>query len=59
MIEFDGVPIRTSEEFLMRVRRALPYSTVKLTVMRPGEPKATGSEARNSSEDGQAIIWRV
>ena len=34
---FDGVPIRTSEEFLMRVRRALPYSTVKLTVMRPGE----------------------
>ena len=28
--EFDGVPIRTSEEFLMRVRRALPYSTVKL-----------------------------
>jgi predicted metalloprotease with PDZ domain len=34
---FDGVPIRTSEEFLMRVRRALPYSTVKLTVMRKGE----------------------
>ncbi len=34
---FDGVPIRTSEEFLMRVRRSLPYSTVKLTVMRPGE----------------------
>lgn len=35
--EFDGVPIRTSEEFLMRVRRALPYSTVKLVVMRKGE----------------------
>ena len=35
--EFDGVPIRTSEEFLMRVRRALPYSTVKLVVMRRGE----------------------
>ena len=35
--EFDGVPIRTSDEFLMRVRRALPYSTVKLTVMRMGE----------------------
>ena len=34
---FDGVPIRTSEEFLMRVRRSLPYSTVKLTIMRPGE----------------------
>ncbi len=37
VIEFDGVPIRTSEEFLMRVRRALPYSTVKLTVVRPPE----------------------
>jgi len=35
--EFDGVPIRTSEEFKMRVRRALPYSTVKLVVMRGGE----------------------
>lgn len=33
---FDGVPIRTSDELLMRVRRALPYSTVTLTVMRPG-----------------------
>ncbi len=37
VIEFDGVPIRTSEEFLMRVRRAIPYSTVKLVVMRPPE----------------------
>ena len=40
--EFDGVPIRTPEEFLMRVRRAMPYSTVKLVVMRnktaPPEP---------------------
>jgi PDZ domain-containing protein len=35
--EFDGVPIRTSQEFLMRVRRALPYTTVKLVVMRKGE----------------------
>ena len=34
VIEFDGVPIRTTDEFLMRVRRALPYSTVKLVVMR-------------------------
>lgn len=33
---FDGVPIRTSDEFLMRVRRALPYSTVKLSVVRKG-----------------------
>lgn len=39
VIEFDGVPIRHEQEFLMRVRRALPYSTVKLVVMRPkGEP---------------------
>lgn len=34
VIEFDGVPIRTSGEFLMRVRRALPYSTVNLVIMR-------------------------
>jgi membrane-associated protease RseP (regulator of RpoE activity) len=32
--ELDGIPIRTPDEFLMRVRRALPYSTVKLVVMR-------------------------
>jgi S1-C subfamily serine protease len=39
VVEFDGVPIRHQEEFLMRVRRALPYSTVKVVVMRPkGEP---------------------
>jgi S1-C subfamily serine protease len=39
VIEVEGVPIRTDKEFLMRVRRALPYSTVKLVVMRPkGEP---------------------
>ena len=41
--EFDGVPIRHEQEFLMRVRRALPYSTVKVVVMRPkGEPPAEG-----------------
>ena len=34
VIEFDGVPIRTPDEFLMRVRRALPYSTVNVVVMR-------------------------
>lgn len=33
---FDGVPIRTSDELLMRVRRALPYSTVTLTIFRKG-----------------------
>lgn len=38
VIEFDGVPIRTSDEFLMRVRRALPYSTVKLVVLRGPQP---------------------
>lgn len=37
VIEFDGVPIRTSDEFLSRVRRAVPYSTVKVVVMRNGE----------------------
>lgn len=37
VIEFDGVPIRTEDEFLMRVRRALPYTTVNLVVMRAGE----------------------
>ena len=34
VIEFDGVPIRTEDEFLMRVRRALPYSMVNVVVMR-------------------------
>ena len=34
VVEFDGVPIRTPDEFLMRVRRALPYSTVNVVVMR-------------------------
>ncbi len=37
VIEFDGIPIRTPEELLSRVRRALPYSTVKLVVMRGEE----------------------
>jgi serine protease Do len=34
---FDGVPIRTSDELLMRVRRSLPYSTVTLSIVRQGE----------------------
>ena len=34
VIEFDGVPIRNRGEFLMRVRRAQPYSTVKVVVVR-------------------------
>lgn len=38
VIEFDGVPIRTPDEFLSRVKRAIPYSTVDVVVMR-GEEK--------------------
>jgi len=37
VIEFDGIPIRTPEEFRWRVLRALPYSTIKLVVIRGGE----------------------
>jgi S1-C subfamily serine protease len=37
VVEFDGVPIRTPEEFKSRVQRALPYSTIKLIVMRGEE----------------------
>lgn len=37
VIEFDGVPIRTSDELSWRIRRALPYSTVKVVVMRGTE----------------------
>lgn len=37
VIEFDGIPIRTGEELLMRVNRATPYSTIKLVVMRGPE----------------------
>jgi S1-C subfamily serine protease len=49
VIEFDGVPIRTNKEFLMRVRRALPYTTVKLVVMRPKvEP---GAEIDTSEDE--------
>lgn len=39
VIEFDKIPIRTRKEFLMRVRRALPYSTVNVVVMRGEEGK--------------------
>jgi len=34
IIEFDKAPIRTTEEFKSRVNRALPYSTVKVVLMR-------------------------
>jgi S1-C subfamily serine protease len=38
VIEFNGTPIRTEDELSMRVRRAVPYSTITLVVMR-GEEK--------------------
>jgi predicted metalloprotease with PDZ domain len=34
VVAFDGIPIRTAEEFNMRIRRAHPESIVKITVMR-------------------------
>lgn len=37
IIEFDGAPIRTPEELGSRVTRALPYSTVKVVLMRGAE----------------------
>lgn len=37
VISFAGIPIRTTDEFLARVRRALPYSTVKVAIIRNGE----------------------
>jgi membrane-associated protease RseP (regulator of RpoE activity) len=37
VIEFSGTPIRTPEELRARVRRALPYETVTVVVMRGGE----------------------
>lgn len=38
--EFDGVPIRTTEELVFRVRRAVPYSTVKVVLFRGGQQLA-------------------
>ncbi|MFY9618692.1 MAG: PDZ domain-containing protein [Pyrinomonadaceae bacterium] len=35
--EFDGTPIRTVRELVSRVRRALPYSTVKVKLIRGTE----------------------
>jgi predicted metalloprotease with PDZ domain len=37
VIEFDGIPIRTPEELTSRIRRAVPYSTVTIVVMRGTE----------------------
>jgi S1-C subfamily serine protease len=35
--DFDKVPIRTSDELLSRVRRAIPRSTVEVVVLRGDE----------------------
>src|SRR6185503_15577133 len=35
--DFDNIPIRTSDEFYMRVRRTIPYTTVNITVLREGK----------------------
>ncbi|HXI23383.1 MAG TPA: PDZ domain-containing protein [Pyrinomonadaceae bacterium] len=35
--DFDNVPIRTSEELLARVRRAIPYKTIELGIIRDGQ----------------------
>jgi S1-C subfamily serine protease len=37
VIEFDKIPIRTPEELTLRVRRAKPYETVDVVVIRNGE----------------------
>lgn len=35
--DFDNIPIRTPEEFLMRVRRTIPYTTVNIALLRDGQ----------------------
>ena len=37
VIQFGDTPIRTPEEFLSRVRRAIPYSTVNVEIIRANE----------------------
>jgi len=37
IIEFDGIPIRTTDELNARVPRAIPYETVDVVVMRGAE----------------------
>ena len=39
IVQFNDTPIRTEQEFRMRVRRALPYSIVKLVIYRGEEGK--------------------
>lgn len=35
--DYDDVPIRTPEEFLMRVRRTFPHTKVNITLLRDGQ----------------------
>jgi membrane-associated protease RseP (regulator of RpoE activity) len=35
--DFDNIPIRTSDEFYMRVRRTIPKTTVNITLLRDGQ----------------------
>jgi hypothetical protein len=35
--DFDNIPIRTPDEFYMRVRRTVPYTTVNITLIREGQ----------------------
>jgi S1-C subfamily serine protease len=51
VIQFGDTPIRTEEEFRMRVRRALPYSTVNVTVMR-GEATKEDDSAKEGDQEG-------
>ena len=37
VIKFGDIPIRTTAELLMRIKRALPYSTVDLEIVRDGQ----------------------
>ena len=37
VIKFADIPIRTKAELLMRVKRALPYSTVDIEIVRDGQ----------------------
>lgn len=37
IVEFGGTPIRTEDEFRMRVKRAVPYTTIPVVVYREGQ----------------------
>jgi S1-C subfamily serine protease len=37
IIEFDGIPMRTPQELRARIRRAIPYTTVDVAIVRGNE----------------------